>query len=91
MPRRRWGKRIDFLALDDLGAHHATGWAREKLFQVIGYRHDWLLPSVITSDRPLSELEAAIGRRTLARIVERGQVAVIGGRDLRRGKEARER
>ena len=84
-------KRIDFLALDDLGAHHATEWAREKLFQVIGHRHDWLLPSVITSDRPLMELEAAIGRRTLARIVEQGPVVVIGGRDLRRGKEARER
>jgi len=29
-----------------------------------------------------------IGRRTLARIVERGQVVEVGGRDLRRGMSA---
>jgi DNA replication protein DnaC len=76
-------KEVDFLALDDLGAHHATDWAREKLFQIIGHRHDWLLPTVITSDRPLAELEAIVGRRVLARIVEHGDVVEIGGRDLR--------
>lgn len=77
-------KTVDFLVLDDLGAHHATEWAREKLFQIIGYRHDWRLPMVITTDRPLAELEQAIGRRTLARIVEFGQVVEMAGRDLRR-------
>jgi DNA replication protein DnaC len=77
-------KAIDLLVLDDLGAHYATRWASEKLFQVLGYRHDWQLPTVITSDRPLSELEAAIGRRTLARIMEHGQALEVPGRDLRR-------
>jgi DNA replication protein DnaC len=78
-------KAIDFLVLDDLGAHYATPWASEKLFQVLGHRHDWQLPTVITSDRPLSELEAVIGRRTLARIIEHGQAREVLGRDLRRG------
>lgn len=77
-------KTLDFLVLDDLGAHYATEWAREKLFQLLGYRHDWLLPTVITSDRPLAELESAIGRRTLARIVEHGKIVEVGGRDLRK-------
>jgi len=77
-------KTIDLLVLDDLGAHYATRWAGEKLFQILAYRHDWLLPTVITSDRPLSELETTVGRRTLARIVEHGQVVQVGGRDLRR-------
>jgi len=80
-------KAVDFLVLDDLGAHHATAWAREKLFQILGYRHDWLLPTVITSDRPLAELELIVGRRTLARIVEHGRVVQIGGSDLRRRAE----
>jgi DNA replication protein DnaC len=80
-------KAVDLLALDDLGAHHATDWAREKLFQIIGHRHDWLLPTVITSDRPLAELQEIVGRRVLARIVEHGQVVQIGGRDLRRPKQ----
>jgi len=77
-------KAIDLLVLDDLGAHYATEWAREKLFQILAYRHDWLLPSVITSDQPLAQLESTLGRRTLARIVEHGQVVQVGGRDLRR-------
>lgn len=77
-------KTIDLLVLDDLGAHHPTQWAREKLFQIIGTRHDWGRPMVITSDRPLGDLEEAIGRRTLARIVEHGVVIEVGGRDLRR-------
>jgi DNA replication protein DnaC len=77
-------KTIDLLVLDDLGAHYATGWAREKLFQILGYRHDWLLPSVITSDQPLAQLESTLGRRTLARIVEHGRVVQVAGRDLRR-------
>jgi DNA replication protein DnaC len=78
-------KAIDFLVLDDLGAHYATRWASEKLFQVLGYRHDWRLPTVITSDRSLAELESTIGRRTLARVMEHGHTLMVLGRDLRRG------
>jgi len=76
-------KTIDLLVLDDLGAHYTTRWATEKLFQILGYRHDWLLPTVITCDRSLSGLEGAIGPRTLVRIVEHGQVVEVAGRDLR--------
>jgi DNA replication protein DnaC len=77
-------KTIDFLVLDDLGAHYATEWASEKLFQLLGYRHDWMLPVVATTDRPLGELETSLGRRTLARLLEDGIAVEVGGKDLRR-------
>lgn len=30
----------ELLVLDDLGAHHETDWAREKLFQLLNYRYN---------------------------------------------------
>jgi DNA replication protein DnaC len=37
-----------FLILDDLGVHSATPWAQEKLFQILNYRYNAKLPTVIT-------------------------------------------
>ncbi len=42
-------KKIPMLVLDDLGTESATPWAREKLFQLLNYRYDALLPTVITT------------------------------------------
>ncbi|GAF76951.1 unnamed protein product, partial [marine sediment metagenome] len=36
------------LILDDLGTQSATPWAREKLFQLLNYRYNGRLPTVIT-------------------------------------------
>lgn len=44
------------LILDDLGIHQATPWAQEKLFQILNYRYNAKLPTVITVGRPLEEL-----------------------------------
>jgi DNA replication protein DnaC len=47
------------LVLDDLGVHQATPWAQEKLFQILNYRYNGRLPTVITVGRPLEELPDA--------------------------------
>ena len=47
------------LVLDDLGVHQATPWAQEKLFQILNYRYNGRLPTVITIGRPLEELPDA--------------------------------
>ena len=47
------------LVLDDFGTQNATGWAREKLFQILNYRYNGRLPTVITVGRPLEELPDA--------------------------------
>ncbi|MSQ10045.1 MAG: AAA family ATPase [Dehalococcoidia bacterium] len=54
------------LILDDLGAHSATAWAEEKLFQLLNHRYNAELPTVITTslDRDqLSLLSPAIASR----------------------------
>ncbi|MBI1885636.1 MAG: ATP-binding protein [Chloroflexi bacterium] len=44
------------LILDDLGVHSATAWAQEKLFQILNFRYNAKLPTVITVGCPLEEL-----------------------------------
>ena len=39
----------EMLILDDFGQQNMTDWTLEKLYQLISYRHDRLLPTVITS------------------------------------------
>jgi DNA replication protein DnaC len=45
------------LILDDLGTESATPWAREKLFQLFNYRYNARLPTVITMQNSVEELE----------------------------------
>lgn len=52
-----------FLILDDLGAQSATAWATEKLFQIINHRYNAQLPTVITTNRELEEIEPRIRSR----------------------------
>ena len=44
------------VVLDDLGAHSATPWAQEKLFQLINHRYNHRLPTVFTTSRPVEEI-----------------------------------
>jgi len=51
------------LVLDDFGTQNATGWAQEKLFQIINYRYINKLPLVITTNLELEEIEPRIRSR----------------------------
>jgi DNA replication protein DnaC len=51
------------LVLDDFGTQNATGWAQEKLFQIINYRYINKLPLVVTTNLSLDEIEARIRSR----------------------------
>ena len=50
-------KRIPILVLDDLGTESATGWAKEKLKQLLNHRHADLLTTVITTSIPEERLD----------------------------------
>jgi DNA replication protein DnaC len=52
-----------FLILDDLGAQSATSWAQEKLFQLLNHRYNAQLPTVITTNRELEEIEPRLRSR----------------------------
>ena len=51
------------LVLDDFGTQNATGWAQEKLFQILNYRYINKLALVITTNLALDEIEARIRSR----------------------------
>jgi DNA replication protein DnaC len=53
------------LVLDDLGAQSGTPWAQEKLFQLLNYRYNAALPTVITSNLSLKDQDSRIESRML--------------------------
>ena len=51
------------LVLDDLGAHSSTPWAQEKLYQILNYRYNGQLPTVITTNYDLEDLDPRLRSR----------------------------
>ncbi|MBI3913575.1 MAG: ATP-binding protein [Chloroflexi bacterium] len=53
----------ELLLLDDLGAQSPTTWANEKLYQLLNHRYNALLPTVITTNRELEDIDARLRSR----------------------------
>jgi len=64
------------LVLDDLGAQATSPWAQEKLYQIVNYRTVSGLPTVVTTDQPIDQLQAA-HPRIVARIADPHSGSVI--------------
>ena len=56
-------KKTPVLILDDFGEQSATSWAQEKLYQLINYRYNARLATVITTCLSLDEIESRISSR----------------------------
>ena len=56
-------RQTPLLILDDFGAQSATPWAKEKLFQLLNHRYTAQLPTVITTNLRLSEIEPRLRSR----------------------------
>jgi DNA replication protein DnaC len=56
-------KTTPLLVLDDFGEQATTPWAQEKLYQVINYRYNAQLPTVITTRSSLEDIESRISSR----------------------------
>ena len=56
-------KTAPLLILDDLGAQVTTQWAQEKLFQLFNYRYNAQLPTVVTMNRELEEIDPRVRSR----------------------------
>lgn len=56
-------KKAPLLILDDFGEQTATPWAQEKLYQLINYRYNARLSTVITTCFSLDEIESRISSR----------------------------
>jgi DNA replication protein DnaC len=53
------------LVLDDLGAHSGTPWAQEKLYQLLNFRYNAKLPTVITTNLTWEQIEPRLRSRML--------------------------
>jgi DNA replication protein DnaC len=61
------------LILDDLGTESSTPWALEKLFQILNYRYNARLPTVITTNQDLEEIPL----RLRSRLVDPDLVRIV--------------
>lgn len=77
-------KKVEFLCLDDLGVERHNDWVDEKVFQIINYRYDMLLPTIITSNLTLEDMKEQFGERVVSRFVGMAKIFQVKGRDLRR-------
>ena len=48
----------DVLVLDDMGAERSTPFAEDKLFQIVGYRYEERLPTIITTSHRIEDIAA---------------------------------
>lgn len=63
---------IPLLILDDLGGDLTPFW-KDKLFQLLDYRYPRVLPTVITTSRPIEELD----RRLVSRLLDTRRCALV--------------
>ncbi len=70
-------RNVPLLVLDDLGTQSETSWAREKMFQVLNHRFNAELPTVITTNYDVRELDERLRTRLNDKDVAR--VVKIGG------------
>lgn len=56
-------KETPLLILDDLGSENPSGWAMEKLFQLLNHRYTALYPTIITTNTPLEKLDGRLSSR----------------------------
>jgi DNA replication protein DnaC len=73
-----------FLILDDFGAQSSTPWAKEKLYQILNYRYNAQLPTMITTNQALENIDLPLQSRMSDR--EHCAVIAILAPDYRRNR-----
>ena len=63
-------KTAPLLVLDDFGEQSTTPWAREKLYQVLNYRYNARLPTVITTRYSLEEIQEKFESSISSRLID---------------------
>lgn len=77
-------KSTPMLVLDDLGKEKKTEWSQQILFDVINYRYEHLLPTIITSNFNVDELGSYVGKAVFSRLFEMSAAVQTSGSDYRR-------
>lgn len=80
----RKAERATVLLLDDLGADKPSDWVRERVYAIVDHRHNRMLPTVVTTNLPRADLNAAYGERTIDRVFMASVNVAMAGENLRR-------
>jgi len=76
-------KSAEVLALDDVGAARATGWAQERLYEILNHRYNERRRTIVTTNLSPADLEDHLGDRVYSRINGMGWLYAIDGPNLR--------
>lgn len=76
-------KSADVLIIDDLGAETPKDWASEKTFELINYRYNEDLLTIVTTNLNPKEIQSTIGARVFSRLMEMCDVMELTGEDYR--------
>lgn len=69
-------KQASLLVLDSLSVDkNLSSWARDKLFDILIYRYDYDMPTIITTSQPLNEMDSRLKSR--ATNVSRSEIIAI--------------
>ena len=78
-------KTLELVVLDDLGAEKNSEWVTERLYVIINARYNEMLPTIITSNLEMEELEVLPGwERIVSRLFEMCHLVRVDGPDYRK-------
>lgn len=76
----------DLLIIDDLGVEQKTEWSVTRIYNIIDSRYRNGLPTIITTNLSLNELEEKYGKRTYDRLIEMCTPILNDSSSIRRDK-----
>lgn len=76
-------KAVDVLALDDLGTERATGWAQERLYEILNHRYNERRRTILSTNLGQDDLVEHLGERIVARVNGMAWLYAIVGPNLR--------
>lgn len=76
-------RNVRLLVFDDIGAEKSSEWVQETLFVLINHRYEQMLPTILTTNYSLDELDVRIGKRITSRLIEMCRCIRMEGEDWR--------
>lgn len=76
-------KTASVVLLDDFGKEKATDWATERLYVLVESRYQRLLPTIMTSNRTLDELDVLGYGAAVSRLQQTNRFVRVDSQDLR--------
>ena len=76
----------DLLVIDDLGAEFITSFTTAALYNIINTRMNMSLPTIISTNLSLTEIEKTYSNRISSRLIGEYMILMFDGNDIRQLK-----